>query len=365
MIVVHLALVHAYLSGDDDEGPGRQECKRLVEGFNTHRQLNNQERNAQDTENFLHILGRLSRFSNLKNVTFQDDYSVLTDRPTGHQTVHEGEFCEVGSPFARSWPSRWPRPSENKYNSLFNRDELHIYATMIQGLSSSETHLKELFLDGTDESGVPIRYFDPASLKASKVSFLYHTIKVFSSLESLRLKIHDKTGPIAREGCQFQNMVEELSLRLVRIKNLKHLGLFFQHAGSYYSDTPAPKFENVFGSPCHKWPRLTHLEISGMTAHRKDLLSFLKAHSLKTLCMERVGLADDSWTKILSAMRPCLPVIETFLLSGLLFDCEGLREEWQSVSLSGYKPLDIEEYIKHGGENPLEIEPSITRRHWA
>ena len=106
---------------------------------------------------------------------------------------------------------------------------------------------------------------------------------------------------------------------------------------------------------------MTHLELCGMTAYEEDLLSFLKMHALKTLCIgDFYLLGGTRWYSILSDMRSCLPKIEDFIVHGRLYDRDGPKDPRTSVNGGGYLPLEIEKYVKFGGQNPLESEDRRT-----
>ena len=309
-----------------------RELDRLLEEFKNYSVAQSHEKAPRNTWELLQLLSvNSSRFCNLRTIIFQDDYCALTSHPRGHPVMARGDSCEVGSPFALSWPSRWPHPDRNSYNDErhHRRGEWHIFALVIQALSPSKTRLRELFLNGTYGSGIPIQYFHGEFLKTTSMPMLYLMKHVFSSLESLRLNIYDLVDYDLPPGDhERREMLKELNACLVQIKNLNMLCLSFQGQPGSSNEKPRVKFEEVFfRRSCSKWPRLTHLEIYRMTVYKMDILRFLKLHSLKTLCIGRLELVDSNWAHMLASMRLHLPEIQDFPVSGTLHDREGWRDE--------------------------------------
>ena len=93
-----------------------------------------------------------------------------------------------------------------------------------------------------------------------------------------------------------------------------------------------------------------------MTARSEDLLSFQKAHLFKTLRMERMEVIDGNWTSTLAAIRLCLPQIEDFLILGMIFDERGKKSARRHWDSGGFRPLEIERYIRTGEINRLNTD---------
>ena len=342
---------YAKIDQGDSQELDLQGYKRLVDGWRRYQSESLEEQDSRDEDTLFRTLSKgLKRFINLKTATLQDDWTILTDNQEDVKAA-EGEAYTIGAPFARSWPRSWPCPAGNTHNQA-SADRWHDHETMIRGLSLSGRRVKEISSDGNDCCGTPLLGF-------SLESIFKHMKRVYINLESLHLNIFVERDFVGTDDGRYDYLgaQEGLNICLLEIKDLKKLHLSFQDYRVEHEHPTVVKFEKVFGKSCSKWPHLTHFELFGVSAYKKHLLYFLRAHPLKTLCMGDFHLrGGDRWATTLADMRACLPEIEDFLVSEGLYDLDGTKCHRRYVKRRGCLPLELEKLVKFGGQNPLESE---------
>ena len=233
------------------------------------------------------------------------------------------------SPFGRSWPLDYLRPSMTSFRSKLNRlhkdttydDDLEL---LIGALSKSGRKIRSLKTDLQTDHGISLDLFDPGHRANCGYNSVAERLHVYSRLRVLSLVIQ------ADYQSRLKHEADGLRSVLLEMPNLVDLNLNFHgfdHIHNRY--VVRVPFKYIFYDwSCTNLRNLRHLTLSGLVIEESGLLDFLRNHSLETFTLGRLKLVEDHWVPLLAAIQSIVPKIQHIVIDGSLFKKLGPDDPW-------------------------------------
>ena len=235
------------------------------------------------------------------------------------------------SPLARSWNLFQLRP---EYQSVWQHQD---FDNMVSSFSLTGRSMHQVNFD-IPSSSVPWRMFDPNS-EISR-TFRQHGNCAMSRLERLTIQIATCDPKLSYRQSQKQNIsVDLLRKALSGMRKLRYLQLFISKLGPL----PILRLSEIFSE--NTFPALQTLKLYSIAGSEIQISNFLRAQpQLCNLFLAEFNLEEGDWVDLVDEMQRSLHLNSMCLLVPL--------QNENHVAWNG-RVHKIEEYILHGGKNPL------------
>ena len=328
----------------------------IVKGYEKHQRCAKYERRVLGDASFLsRLCGGLRLLSNLRSVKFTNTlwtYEIYEDELTGGVKPSNLHGPESGSPLVRSWNPLHLRPF------YWSEDELefehglicdHLY-TLTAALTETRRTIKSLEIPDLLAGGLPCHALTWPSMTEDRYM---RTLHAYSGLEILDISINAwKDG-----DSDYPEALAALPSMLSQMTGLKSLKLNL----SKDLDTrrsPTKTFDNFTyqqAFPTHGWwPRLTRLEIMGLTIGGLELICLITIRAKVTdLHLHCIELRDGTLEGVVEGLYYCR--LDS-LFFGFFKHCGNLDftiHELLRSAADREARMAIEDYVICGGRHPF------------
>ena len=286
-----------------------------------------EEWNLSTGEMAMRLCVGMARLPNLCAIDFMEHIPSGDPAYKNFDVTTPLSHYQTGSPWIRSWNPLYLSP---EFKTPAIRTE---FLTMVRALALSGTKLKSLHTWRL--------CFD--LFKATNRMDLTHCINALESLEVLHLWFEAR-------GCDEPEMLENLPRILSSTTQLRELKIILEEFDPYCSSFFfLHTIQEVFGAQFPVWKSLTKLELSGLRCPAQGLVDFCGSHTgLKSLQLGTIELMKGNWADIMDFLSKILQLSEV-VLRGPLREVNGTKLWERFIEQRG----KTEEYVKHGGANPL------------